>query len=839
LPKKGESGVDERELKALRILRDALDTEPGERDDFLSERCGLDTALRGRVVALLHGIGERELDQDRAQLETAEPSAADALVGAKLGAFRVVERIGRGGMGVVYRGEREGADFVQEVALKLIRRGFDFDDIRTRFLRERRILARLSHPNLARFIDGGVAPDGRPWFALEFVRGEAITRWCDARALDLRARVKLFLDVCAAVQYAHAQLVVHRDLKPGNILVEADGHVRLLDFGIARLLGDEDAGAAPTTIGHRGVLTPEYAAPEQFGGEAAGVATDVYALGVILYELLAGALPYDVDRRDLAAAERTIRERPPQPPAQAIARAGTDQARRRLAARSTGQRAYRNGVRGDLTRILDKAMAKEPARRYATVDAFAADLSRWLAGAPVLASGSAFGYRVGKFVRRNRVAVAVAAGLALALLAVTALALRSARSERLQREAAVAQAERANAVQQYLTLMFRNATQRQGEDAVLTADQVLRQGADDIFEYFKDQPETGQATALMLSEIYAALGDADGGAPLLERLLDWPGVEARPDIVASAQFGLASAEHHRGHDARARELLAAAQTYWNAQPERYREALSRSRTLQARLERMQGDTQAAIATLDRGIRERRALHDGADEEAAYALVTLSITLAQTGRIEEAFARAQESVAEYERLCLANSSEGLTALGNRAAIATMLNHDEEALTDLRKVSATLRIYGDSEALAKADAQLGELLGKLARYDEAVPLLQGALDMARKRSGEHGRLAFGVRQRLAQVLLDDGRVAEAEPLIDALLSQARHSYGESNRDTGIAYRLRAQLRITQRRGEDARTDLANAERIFSGLGTAGQRQIDKVTLLRRSLDAVPDR
>ncbi|MFC4819799.1 protein kinase domain-containing protein [Dokdonella ginsengisoli] len=814
---------------ALHLLREALDLDTDlERERLLAARCTDDPPLLERVRAMLQRIGGDDGPES-------PEDATDSLLDARLGAFRVAERIGRGGMGVVYRGEREGADFRQDVALKLIRRGFDFDDIRARFLRERRILARLSHPNLARFIDGGVAPDGRPWFALEFVRGEPVTRWCDARSLDLRARVKLFLDVCAAVQYAHAQLVVHRDLKPGNILVEADGHVRLLDFGIARLLGGEDAGAAPTTLGHRGVLTPEYAAPEQFGGETAGVATDVYALGVVLYELLVGVLPYELDRRDLAATEHTIRERPPQPPAQAIARGGHAASAARLAARSTHLRPWRNDVRGDLTRILDKALAKEPARRYTTVEAFAEDLSRWLAGAPVRASGTAFGYRLGKFVRRNRVAVAVALGLAVALLAATALALRSARNERLQREAAVAEAERANAVQQYLTLMFRNATQRQREGAVLTADEVLRQGADDIFEYFRDQPETGQATALMLSEIYAALGDADGGAPLLERLLKWPGVEARPDLQASARFGLATAEHHRGHDARARELLAAAQAYWNSRPERHRESLSRSRTLQARLERMQGDTDAAIATLDRGIRERRALHDGADGESAYALVTLSITLAQVGRIEEAFARAQESVAEYERLRQALSSEGLTALGNRAAIATMLNRDEEALADLRKVSATLRVYGDSEALAKADAQLGELLGKLARYDEAVPLLQGALAMAGKRSGERGRLAFGARQRLAQVLMDAGRPEEAEPLIDSLLAQAREAYGESNRDTGIGYRMRAQLRIAQRRLDDARVDLTAAEQVFTGLGAAGQRQIEKVAALRQSLDA----
>ena len=310
-------------LEALRILRDALDTDPGERDSFLSMRCGADTQLRERVDALLRGIADDDVsspdeDQHRSGSE-------DSLVGCMLGPFRVVERIGRGGMGIVYRGEREGADFNQQVAIKLIRRGFDFDDIRARFLRERRILARLSHPNLARFIDGGLAADGRPWFALEFVDGKPITAWCDAARLDIDARVRLFLDVCAAVQHAHTQLIVHRDLKPANILVDQGGNVRLLDFGIAKLVAGDEPGAQ-TTIGARPVLTPEYAAPEQFGGELAGVATDIYALGAILYELVAGVLPIEIDRRDLAAAERMVREQPPSPLALAIAREPMDDA---------------------------------------------------------------------------------------------------------------------------------------------------------------------------------------------------------------------------------------------------------------------------------------------------------------------------------------------------------------------------------------------------------------------------------------------------------------------------------------------------------------------------------
>ncbi|MEO5560427.1 MAG: serine/threonine-protein kinase, partial [Dokdonella sp.] len=458
--------MDDREKLALQILRDALDASTNERAGYVSQRCGADVALRHRVDSLLRSVVAEDIDE-----EMPSEAVADALVGTRLGAFDVIERIGRGGMGVVYLGERSSGGFVQRVALKLIRRGFDFDDVHARFLRERRILARLAHPNLARFIDGGVAPDGRPWFALDYVLGESITRWCDKQKLDVRARLKIFLDVCAAVQYAHSQLVVHRDLKPANVLVDESGVVNLLDFGIARLLGGDDIADAPqTTMGHRYALTPEYAAPEQFSGESAGVATDVYSLGAILYELVAGVLPYDVDRKDLAAAERTVRETLPQPLASAIARndpsiaSGRDDASpaedaslKRLGARRTSLRAFRNLVRGDLSRIIETALAKEPQRRYTSVAGFADDLRNWLAGTPVRVSGNRLRYRIGKFVRRNAMAVGVAIALAAGLMAASAWALHNAWREHAQREAAEREVEHSNAVYGYVMLMFRDA----------------------------------------------------------------------------------------------------------------------------------------------------------------------------------------------------------------------------------------------------------------------------------------------------------------------------------------------------------------------------------------------
>jgi tetratricopeptide (TPR) repeat protein len=296
--------------------------------------------------------------------------------------------------------------------------------------------------------------------------------------------------------------------------------------------------------------------------------------------------------------------------------------------------------------------------------------------------------------------------------------------------------------------------------------------------------------------------------------------------------------HHRGRDEDARSLLGAAQAFWNTRPDRFLGKLSASRTLQARLERQQGKPDAAIATLEQSIREFRTLRGTPDADAAYALVSLSITLAQVGRVEEALARADASVTEYTQLGKADSVEGLTALGNRAAIASMLGRDESALADMREVSAKLVVFGASEGLAKADTQLGELLAKLGRFDEALPILRSALAMAVQYGGEDGRLAAGVRQRLAQACLDANRDEEAEPLVDKMLEHARTAYGEDSRDSGIAYRLRAQLRATQHRSDEALADLARAEDIFRAMGKNGERQLAKIDELRiRIKDSAP--
>ena len=388
---------------AARALREE------ERERFLARECGGDRGLAAELGGLLAAADAEDplLDQaDRTwvgELIEAHVPAAVEPAGSLVGDWRLVRLLGEGGMGTVWLAEREGRDFRQRAAIKLLRGGAFSPLARERFLLERRILARLEHPGIARFLDGGFTADGMPWLALELVEGEPITAWCSRHAVPLERRLELFLDVCDAVAFAHRDRVVHRDLKPSNILVTEEGRAKLLDFGVAKLLpvAEEAAdGGAPRTLFP--ALTPAYAAPEQLAGGEVTPASDVYALGRILFELLVGRLP--AARAGGHAGDSPGAERP----SSALLAAGAGPASRALARR----------LRGDLDRIVTTALAVPLDRRYPSVERLAEDLRRHLAGRPVLARGDSLVYRAAKFVRRHRAAfLAASAGLAVGALA--------------------------------------------------------------------------------------------------------------------------------------------------------------------------------------------------------------------------------------------------------------------------------------------------------------------------------------------------------------------------------------------------------------------------------------
>ena len=830
--------------RLLRLVRQALEVEPALRDGYLDGQCAADSTLRRKAGELLRDA--QAIEHETATAVGGQPGdrhvddLVDPLLGTRLGAFRLRERIGRGGMGVVYRGEREEGGFAQTVAIKLIRRGFDFDEVQRRFLRERRILARLHHPNLARLIDGGVSAGQRPWFAMEHVQGQSIRDWCDGQRLDVRGRVRLFLDVCAAVQYAHTQLVVHRDLKPGNIMVDEQGVVRLLDFGISRLLQDDaDADSTMTVAGQDMAFTPEYAAPEQLAGEDAGVAADVYALGVILYELVSGVLPHQVDRHDLIAARYWLRTQPLPSLATAISRDDGSEAQadasallgQRLARRGQPLRAYRTAVRGDLNRILGKALAVEPDQRYTTVQAFADDLRRWLSGAPVKVSGRRWTYRLRKFVARNAAAVIVAIVLLAGLLAPLGWALERAQRERQQRELAQTELRRSNAVRDYIALMFRSAAEREGEGE-LSARAVLEQSTERLFSQFRNDADGARTTALMIAELYLAMGDPDGARPLLERILEDVGDD---EMAARAQALLAQLAYRQGLPEQALERLDAAQAIWRAAPERNALAINDSQAVRAQVLRGMGQVNQALAIQQAVIDERLALLGEPDEALADAWNNLAITLMAAFRFDEAQQMSDKALAVQQALGIEHSSNAIALLGTRASILTAQGrHDQAESTYRTLLDLRSRLYGESSLdQALLLGSLGTSILYQQRFDEAATTLQRAVSMAARHGGDDNPSILTLHIALAGSY---ARLQRGDEALAQLASvQARlDAQGGNPSLQAMLHAGRARALLSLQRLADARAALADAEASYTAMGVSGEQFNAWLQPLRNDLE-----
>jgi predicted Ser/Thr protein kinase len=420
-------------------------------------------ALDTRAEGFLEGVDALERTIASEALDAATSSVRqDIPTGTPIGRYRVTGVLGRGGTSTVYRAARADGTFEQEIAIKVVRADLQPEALARRMRAERQILAKLSHPNLASVFDGGLTADGRPWLGVELVEGIRIDEWANARRLTVDARVRLFLQVLAAVQHAHRNLVVHRDLKPSNILVTGDGVVKLLDFGVAKLLeseGAEGAGFEETRPAEGRWLTPAYAAPEQILGEPVTTATDIHALGVVLYELLAGQRPFVAEGDATYPLERAICETEPTSPSTAVRRphdTSTDPASI-AKARSVSEAELRRSLGGDLDAIILRALRKNPEDRYASAEAMADDLSRHLEGLPVSARGDAAAYRIGTFARRNKVPVAAAALLFLTVTG-SAIALALSRGALIEARAdAEAEAAQSAAAVAFLSDVFRGS----------------------------------------------------------------------------------------------------------------------------------------------------------------------------------------------------------------------------------------------------------------------------------------------------------------------------------------------------------------------------------------------
>lgn len=635
------------------------------------------------------------------------PSVSAA--GKRVGHYRLLERVGSGGMGEVWRGARDDGEFEQQVAVKLIRPLVDSQHLRERFARERRILARLDHPNIARLLDGGVSEDGTPWYAMEYVRGVDLLRFAADKTLDTRARVELLLQVCDAVAHAQTLLVVHRDLKPSNILVDADGRARVLDFGIARLLDETDAAMDLTGTGVR-VFSPAYAAPEQIRGEAVGTQADVFALGAVLFELLTGQVPHPkrsaVPERLLATLEHEAAPRPSDA----------------LRATTGGLRVTR-GARdliGDLDTIVATALQPDPSRRYAGAAQLADDLRRWLDGRPIKAQPDTATYRMRKFITRHRLAVGSASGVLLALIAGLGIALWQANVAHDHAARADAEAKRANAeaaraeheaaqvkaqvgrtrkVKEFLMSVFQQADpMRRSEAGPVTFDQAFDAAVERAHTELADDPVLQADVFDDFGEIRTGQGRFDDAQALFEQALAVAEKEYGPNspVVAESLVNLASLDNYR------ERVLAGAE----------------------RMER-------AVAILEKD--------DGGDPLAlANALTGLAALRQQQGRLQEATEIARRGLKLSRQHMGANDIYLSVNITNVAMLDANAGHNVEAEAGLREAMAIVeKNQGpNSPRLLPNLSQLGSVLYRLGKPKEETDTYRRALEIARKNyPGDH--------------------------------------------------------------------------------------------------------
>jgi len=493
--------ADWQELSALYELADAL--EPGALEDWLAQ---LHLQAHPLLAQLEQMLAARAQVQHNGFLgtlpslpTTPDPRTIEWQAGSRIGPYRLLRKVGSGGMAEVWLAQRDDGAFQRQVAIKLLFRhagSSERDTFAQRFDRERDILASLNHPHIAGLHDAGVTPAGQPWLALEYVEGAALTTWCDAHQLGIEARVRLFRQVLLAVQHAHANLVIHRDLKPGNILVTAQGEVRLLDFGIAKLMEPEGAASVETELTRMAgrPMTPQYAAPEQVLGQPLTTACDVYALGVVLYELLCGERPYELKVESAAQLEQAILEMEPRAPS-----------RRTLSesiatARGTPPSLLRKQLGADLDAIALRALAKQPVQRYGSVEAFGADLDRWLGGEPVEARAPSTLYRLGKFVRRHTLSVSLGVGAVVSLAAVAAVAVVMGLQAR-------EDSARAVAARDFMLNIFQRADQEKSQGADITARDLLETGRKDVLTRLVGQAKLQAELLKGIAKIQSDMGE--------------------------------------------------------------------------------------------------------------------------------------------------------------------------------------------------------------------------------------------------------------------------------------------------------------------------------------------
>lgn len=774
----------ERWIRLQSIFHQAEVLPPEQGEAFIASQCRDDPALGKHVLSLLATAADPDFLSRPIGKLAAELAPEQLSSGGRVGAYRIIAELGRGGMGSVYLAERADQGFKQTVALKIVGGILASPAMIERFLSERRILAQLDHPNIARLLDGGATDQGTPYFVMERVEGEPVNAYCDRRQLSISSRLNLFLSICDAVQHAHRNLVIHRDLKPSNILVTDDGTPKLLDFGIAKLLGPGSEAAAQTRLGEL-PMTPEYASPEQVQGQPVSVASDVYALGLLLYELLTGQRAQRLTSHARSEVERAICDTPPTRPSSLVTRTPVDNSEQNersvanlAAARNSTPRSLQQRLKGDLDTIVLTALNKEPERRYLSVEAFARDVKHHLGGQPVEARGNGFGYRAWKFIKRNRLGVATAAALAAGLTVSTLIASYGLIEAR--REAQVA-----TEISDFLEEVFRSSDPGQSRGESVTVREVLDAAVARLEEQSTHDPMIDVRLRRTLGSVYKNLGLLETGEVILEQAAARADAQLGPSheetLLTRTELGFTL--WRRGRYPEAEQLLH--QTF-----ERSRAALGAdaSLTLTAanglglavwRQSRF-GEAEAIFEdTLDRRVR----LYGVDHPETLSVINNLAGVHLMRWELADAASLYRQAWNAGRRVRGPDHPASLDSLNNLAMVHEMQGQLSQARDRFKQlVTLRQRVLGDRHPRTLSGmAKLGNVLRQLGALNEAESLLHSTLAAQEEALGpDHADTLF-TRAFLSHVYLARSNLDAAGQLYGDVLAERRRVLGEDHHDT----------------------------------------------------------
>lgn len=746
------------------LFEHAMDLPEAEREPWLRERCGEDKQLYRDLLSLLDAHERANNFLDRPALEQSQDFAPsfDPLIGSIVGQYRVIERVGTGGMGSVYLAERIDESFDRRVAVKLIRRGLVSGDLIERFDRERRVLANLNHPNIAALIDAGSLADGSPYFVMEYVSGKRIDQYCDDRKLTIPKRIELFRTVCEAVSHAHRNLVIHRDLKPANIMVTEDGTVKLLDFGVAKVLAASDSEPRydhTLTVERR--LTPAYASPEQVRGRQVTTSSDVYSLGVILYELLTGFRPYRLESESWRDIEQAICDAQPTRPSQAVSSptATTSEQSVELSRnRGVDPSRLSHLLKGDIEWVLLMALRKEPQRRYSTVEQLSEDLRRIGASLPVLARPDTLSYRASRFVRRNRTAVAWAALLAISLIFASVISVNLAIRESLARESEQEQRQVAEAER----------------DRAIAAETTAQQRADEL-----EQVAAFQANQLEGIDIEQM------GRRILEQIL----TSARLDASLSG----ASEDRARQIETDIQNALTPI-NFANVARDAIDEAVF----------------DPSLRSIDEAFEKQPLIKARLLESVAKAMASVGMLRESIEAMQQVVQLRREYAGDRDPVTL----DALLQLGNhRIKMGDASGAEADLLEALNGFEAVLG--PDSQRAISTRSALGAAAQAMGDIARAESYYKTALKIARQHLGDQHETTLSIINNLAFLTLDAGQLDQAEPYFLESLETTRLLFGDSDISTLRRIYALGLFRARQGRNDEA---YELVSRSYEGLRTA---------------------